>query len=65
LGKHNLIKEPFLVCSIDDFLDNKLYKELFDTFPDRDFFVNPNTILINLDLIYQDINRNLFLYKVR
>jgi len=26
---------------------------------------NPNTILINLDLIYQDINRNLFLYKVR
>lgn len=42
LGKHNLIKEPFLVCSIDDFLDSKLYKELFNTFPDKDFFVNPN-----------------------
>ena len=26
---------------------------------------NPNTILINLDLIYQNNNRNLFLYKVR
>jgi hypothetical protein len=41
-GKHNLINEPFLVCSIDDFLDEKLYEELFNCFPPKDFFVNPN-----------------------
>jgi hypothetical protein len=42
-NKENIIiTEPFFICSIDNFLDEKLYKDLYDNFPPTDFFVSHN-----------------------
>tara|TARA_B100000795_G_scaffold46146_1_gene30306 strand:- start:5350 stop:6147 length:798 start_codon:yes stop_codon:yes gene_type:complete len=38
----NLILEPFPICSVDNFLDSDHYKELYESFPSKDFFTNPN-----------------------
>jgi len=35
----NLITDPFLLCSVDNFLCNELYNELYHTFPQSDFLL--------------------------